>query len=460
MKRFLTLLFTTVLLCAALCVSASASDFDAAAKELSGIGMFRGTANGFELDRAPTRSEAAIMLVRLYGAEEKAKAAYESGELTHPFTDVSAYTSPYVAWLYTNGITNGTSATTFGSGRACTSQNYVVFLLRALGYKDGTDFQYAQATDLAQICGFYSPLLFDGTFLRDDLAALTYQALAANVKGTDTSLLSSLIASGAIDKTAAQPLTDKIDAYRTLVQSTRGMESGSMDLDTISHMDMTVQANGETTSSKMTTVGSSQSIVNGSDIRMAVTSKVTADDGSTTESGSWIKDGWLYISTTADGETSKIKLAAGSDLAELEDLVQLPDLNVSGLAMVKSISTRKSGSDTVYTLVIGQNSVNSLLDSTLSGMLDGVGDADGITTSSQASDVTGIYTVSSQGVLKELRAAYSTAIHLSIPATPDSPARTMDMTCAYDTTITVKATGSAVKITFPDFSDFVEIGMG
>mgnify|MGYP000897128067 CR=1 FL=1 len=95
----------------------------------------------------------------------------------------------------------------------------------------------------------------------------------------------------------------------------------------------------------------------------------------------------------------------------------------------------------------------------LSGMLDGVGDADGITTSSQASDVTGIYTVSSQGVLKELRAAYSTAIHLSIPATPDSPARTMDMTCAYDTTITVKATGSAVKITYPDLSGFVEIDM-
>ena len=460
MKRFFTLLFTALLLTAALCVSASASRYDSAAQDLAAIGMFRGTGSGFDLDRAPTRSEAAIMLVRLYGAEDQAKAAYDAGKIQHPFTDVSAYTSPYVAWLYTNGITNGTSATTFGSGRACTLQNYVVFLLRALGYKDGTDFQYAQATDLAQICGFYSPLLFDGTFLRDDLAALTYQALAANVKGTDTSLLSSLIASGAIDKTAAQPLTDKIDAYRTLVQSTCGMESGSMDLDTISHMDMTVQADGETTSSKMTTVGSTQSIVNGSDIRMAVTSKVTADDGSTTESGNWLKDGWLYLSTTAGGETAKIKLAAGSDLAELEDLVQLPDLNVSGLAMVKSISTRKSGSDTVYTLVIGQNSVNSLLDSTLPGMLDGMVDADGITTSSQASDVTGIYTVSSQGILKEMRAAYSTAIHFSIPATPDSPAQTMDMTCTYDTTITVKATGSAVKVTYPDLSGFVEIDMG
>ena len=115
MKRFLTVFFTALLLTAALCVTASASDYDAVAGDLSAIGMFRGTANGFELDRAPKRSEAAIMLVRLYGAEEEAKAAYDAGEISHPFTDVSEFTSPYVAWLYNKGITKGATATTFGS---------------------------------------------------------------------------------------------------------------------------------------------------------------------------------------------------------------------------------------------------------------------------------------------------------------------------------------------------------
>ena len=47
MKRFLTLLFTTLLLTAALCVTASASDYDTVAQDLSAIGMFRGSANGF-----------------------------------------------------------------------------------------------------------------------------------------------------------------------------------------------------------------------------------------------------------------------------------------------------------------------------------------------------------------------------------------------------------------------------
>ena len=112
MKRILTILAATLLLTAAMAGTASASSYDSVAEELSAIGVFRGTAGGFELDRAPTRSEAAIMLVRLYGAEDEAKAAYEAGEISMPFTDVSETAAPSVAWLYSQGITNGTSATT------------------------------------------------------------------------------------------------------------------------------------------------------------------------------------------------------------------------------------------------------------------------------------------------------------------------------------------------------------
>ena len=215
MKRFLTLLFTTLLLSAALCVTASASDFDGVAKELSAIGMFQGTDSGFELDRAPTRSEAAIMLVRLYGAEEEAAAAYQSGKITHPFTDVGSTAAPYVAWLYQNGISKGTSATTFGSG-ACSAQNYIVFLLRALGYEDGKDFQYDDAASFAMTHGLFDVSMLSGPFLRDDLAAVTYQALACDLADGSTYLLDSLIDSGAIDAKAAQPITEKIETYRTL----------------------------------------------------------------------------------------------------------------------------------------------------------------------------------------------------------------------------------------------------
>ena len=131
MKRILTVLAATLLLTAAMAGTASASSYDSIAEELSAIGVFRGTAGGFELDRAPTRSEAAIMLVRLYGAEDEAKAAYEAGEISMPFTDVSETAAPSVAWLYSQGITNGTSATTFGASSPCSAKMYCAFLLRA-----------------------------------------------------------------------------------------------------------------------------------------------------------------------------------------------------------------------------------------------------------------------------------------------------------------------------------------
>ena len=213
-KRLFFVLCAVLMLSSALCLSASASDYDDIARELSAIGMFRGTGSGFELDRAPTRSEAAIMLVRLFGAEEEANAAYKAGKISHPFTDVSAYTSPYVAWLYSNGITKGYTATTFASQNPCSAQNYVVFLLRALGYQDGKDFAYADALNFAQTKGFYNSTVFAGSFLRDDLAALTYLALAADMADGSTYLLDSLIDSGAIDSKAAASMKEQFKLYR------------------------------------------------------------------------------------------------------------------------------------------------------------------------------------------------------------------------------------------------------
>ena len=363
MRRFLTLLGTTLLLSAALCVGASASDYDAVAEDLSEIGMFRGTANGFELDRAPTRSEAAIMLVRLYGAEEEAAAAYEAGEISHPFTDVGETAAPYVAYLYTNGITNGTSATTFGTG-ACTAQNYVVFLLRALGYEDGTDFQYADALTFAQEKGFYNPLMFSGTFLRDDLAAVTYQALGTDLKDGSTYLLKSLIDSGAVDAQAAAPMTEKIEAYRALQQVSADMESTAMDVDVTASIDMSVAQDGETVSMPMSMDGSMQMILDGA-------------MGETMTMREWLKDGWVYVeSAVENGEAVRTKTQVNLEeqLALLEQVqasASVDVVNVSGLAMVNSITSKTQGSDTVYTMGITGSSMNGMMETAFSTLMGG-----------------------------------------------------------------------------------------
>ena len=455
MKRFLTVFFTALLLTAALCVTASASDYDAVAGDLSAIGMFRGTANGFELDRAPKRSEAAIMLVRLYGAEEEAKAAYDAGQISHPFTDVSDFTSPYVAWLYNKGITKGATATTFGSAGPCSAKMYCAFLLRALGYEDGVDFQYADTLEFAQQKGFYDPTMFAGDFLRDDLAALTYQGLATDLKDGSTYLLDSLVKSGAVDAESAKPMTEKIDAYRTMSAAMNTVDANAMDVDVDMQMDMTITAEGETMQVPSTMRGNLKMIVAEDDsVQMAYTMK-TVSQGESVDMDIWMKDGWIYLSTEMNGEAMKLKYSVEDQLAAVEGLgtVNVDAMSVSGLAMLESVTAKKaSGGNTEYTIVIGEG-VNSLVENVLGMMGQDVGSMD-----MRLGKMTATYTVDSKGNMKKVDMTFTASVKMDVPM-EDGQSYSMAADYDYDMTMTVNATGKNVKVTFPNFSDFQEIDL-
>ena len=455
MKRFLTVFFTALLLTAALCVTASASDYDAVAGDLSAIGMFRGTANGFELDRAPKRSEAAIMLVRLYGAEEEAKAAYDAGEISHPFTDVSEFTSPYVAWLYNKGITKGATATTFGSAGPCSAKMYCAFLLRALGYEDGVDFQYADTLEFAQQKGFYDPTMFAGDFLRDDLAALTYQGLATDLKDGSTYLLDSLVKSGAVDAESAKPMTEKIDAYRAMSAAMNTVDANAMDVDVDMQMDMTITAEGETMQVPSTMRGNLKMIVAEDDsVQMAYTMK-TVSQGESVDMDIWMKDGWVYLSTEMNGEAMKLKYSVEDQLAAVEGLgtVNVDAMSVSGLAMLESVTAKKaSGGNTEYTIVIGEG-VNSLVENVLGMMGQDAGSMD-----MRLGKMTATYTVDSKGNMKKVDMTFTASVKMDVPI-EDGQSYSMAADYDYDMTMTVNATGKNVKVTFPNFSDFQEIDL-
>ena len=215
MKRMIFAAFVTALLSCVLCAGASAK-YEPIAEELAAVGMFRGTANGYELDRAPTRAEAAIMLTRLYGAEDEANAEYAAGKIAHPFQDVSAYASPYVAWLYAEGIVKGVTETSFGSQRACGLANYTAFLLRALGYQDGADFQYADALSFAEAHGLKTSDIAGEPFTRDNLVLMTCRGLGAKLKGEEGpfgKILSvKLLSEGRLDGEKVAALQRYVDA--------------------------------------------------------------------------------------------------------------------------------------------------------------------------------------------------------------------------------------------------------
>lgn len=465
MKRFLTILLTTLALAGLLCVSASASSFDGPAAELSAIGMLKGGANGFDLDKAPTRSQAAIMLVRLYGAEEEAKAAYAAGDLKCPFTDVNETTAPFAAWLKDKGLASGTSETTFGGSDPCSAKAYTIFLLRALGYQDNVDFTAANAQEFAMGLGLLDTSAFTGKFLRDDLAAMTYQALGMDRKDGDTYLLASLIESGAVDAAAAKPMTDKIEAYRVLQASGAAAAQGlDTTVDAKMAMSFNVKGTEGGTSLDMTqkadaTVKGRIQMVLDKDLQMAMDMTVTATDGETTETEKmeyWLKDGVVYVRS---GDMSyQTPAGMGLDMETLADLLEQSagQSYAAMLPFIDSITAKASGGNTLYTLKLNNafaGMINGLTGQIL-GVLEAGADLDmKMSFSLDGSTIT--YTVDKDGTLKS--AAADLTLKAGVKASDGKDSLTADVSVDLDMTMEVKAMGKAVKISFPDFSGFEDL---
>ena len=101
----------------------------------------------FSPDAPCTRAEAVTFLWRAAGCPESKAAA--------KFTDVdaNAYYAKAVAWAVENGITNGTSDTTFSPAAVCTRAQIVTFLCRAFGETSGAATPF---TDVAADA-YYAP---------------------------------------------------------------------------------------------------------------------------------------------------------------------------------------------------------------------------------------------------------------------------------------------------------------
>lgn len=206
---------------AMLTASAFAANYTNCADSLHEMGLFQGTQNGYDLDRTPTRAEAAVMLVRLLGKEADAKAL----TYTAPFTDLKGWEKPYVQYLYNNGLANGTSATTFNPTGKCTAQMYATFLLRALGYSDSADFTYANALETAREQGIYDTgVINTQNFLRDDVAAASYTALSVSPKGSEGTLLDQLVSENAVTEADAKSYQNLFSTYAQYREATAAMD--------------------------------------------------------------------------------------------------------------------------------------------------------------------------------------------------------------------------------------------
>lgn len=175
-----------------------AAAYDAATAEqkadaLKAMSLLRGSDRGYELDRAPTRMEAIIMLIRLLGEETT---ALYGEEYTHPFTDAPGWedATKYLAYAYSTGLTTGADATHFDPESPASAQMFSTFVLRALGYRD---------SEQGSVWDNWQQLLADAmtlpgdvnltNFLRGDMVSLCYAALDAKVQGSDMTLSQKMV---------------------------------------------------------------------------------------------------------------------------------------------------------------------------------------------------------------------------------------------------------------------------
>ncbi len=371
MKRIGKLLLLTALLTALLAVSAFAADFTHCADALKELGLFQGSQNGYELDRAPTRVEAGVMLVRLLGQEETAKA---NSEYTAPFTDVKPWAYPYVQYLYDHGLTKGKGDGIFGSDDPCTAQMYATFLLRALGYsdsKDAADFSYATALDFAKEKGVVDPFNCDAdNFLRDHMAAMSYTALATAPKSGEADLLSKLAASGVVQD--AKGYDQRFAAYRAFSAESAKFNASdmiAMDMD----LDATVSVAGQSMDMDMN--GNIACVVDKSDMdksQMALDLDLAVAGGGETQKSAlqaYYKDGSLYLD---QGEAGKYSIAFS--LKDIQEQIgALQELGTSdssdSICMYSNVTAATEGGTTTYTASLNGEAMNGMVRKTMDTMM-------------------------------------------------------------------------------------------
>ena len=105
MKKFVSAFLALLLICCMIPPALSADQSTQAADVLYELGLFKGTGTNpdgtpiYDLGKTPTRNQAIIMLVRLLGKEDEAKA----GTWDIPFTDVSDAMRPYIEYAVRDG---------------------------------------------------------------------------------------------------------------------------------------------------------------------------------------------------------------------------------------------------------------------------------------------------------------------------------------------------------------------
>ena len=191
LKRALSLGLTAAMISGLMVMGSSAASYVDVTSEnnveaievLQAVGVMIGDEDGnFNPDENVTRNEMAVIMSNLLALNVS---NFTSSSI--PFTDVPDWAAPYVAACYADGITSGTSDTTYGGSDTVTAAQAGLMMLKALGYFQyssdfGSDWQLAAVRQASSID------LYDGidagassAMTRNEVAQLALNALEATM---------------------------------------------------------------------------------------------------------------------------------------------------------------------------------------------------------------------------------------------------------------------------------------
>ena len=208
MKNFGKMIALILILALTIPMSAFADDNTQYADTLYELGLFKGTDNGYELEKTFTREEAATVLVRLLGEEKNVALK------TYPtlFTDVESdrWSFPYVMYCYENEITRGTGEDTFSPVQEISAEEFVTLVLRLLGYTD------AEPKTALEDCIYLNllnseiakELELSSSFTRNDMVYIVYRSLMTKTASGD--ILADILAEKAV---ISEEEAEEFDVY-------------------------------------------------------------------------------------------------------------------------------------------------------------------------------------------------------------------------------------------------------
>ncbi len=175
-------------------------------QKLAAMNLFRGdTADGLTatyLAKAPDRKTAARLLLRFTGLEEAAD-AYTGTATFSDATSATVYWQPMIGYLKANPSAGfgGYEDGTFRPNDPMTAQAFYKVLLTILGYKQDTDFTWAQTITFAASKGL-SKIAGKATLTNADAAVAMVEALNAKTKSGEK-LINALINDEVVTPTQA-----------------------------------------------------------------------------------------------------------------------------------------------------------------------------------------------------------------------------------------------------------------